>query len=95
MALIVNFTSATDPGNNVVTALNLIRQGISRLEQIDGQRAEAIGAGASTMASIFGVANASEAQALSDRIGALLAAFNSSSNAEYAKLRDLINAHNK
>lgn len=95
MALIVNFTSATDPGNNVVTALNLIRQGISRLEQIDGQRAEAIGAGAATMSTIFGVASTSEAQALSDRIAALLAAYGDSGNAEFAKLRDLINAHNK
>lgn len=95
MATIVNFSAVTDPGQRLITALRLIRQGIGALHELDGQRAQAIGDSQATMASVFGIASDSEAQAMSDRIAAVLAAHGDSGNAEFAKLRDLVDAVNK
>jgi hypothetical protein len=92
MAAITYITNNNDNGKAVMTALKQIREGLGTLQELDGLRAESIGAGQATMAANFGVQNDSQAQALSDRWGALLAAYANSGNAEYAKLRDLINA---
>lgn len=79
-------------GQRVLNALNQIRTGLGTLQELDGLRAESIGAGQSTMAANFGVDSDANAQGLSDRWSALLSAYEDSGNSEYAKLRDLINA---
>ena len=62
------------------------------LEELDGVRAQAIGDSQATMASTFGTATNDQAQALSDRWSAFLAAYGDSGNAEMGKLRDLADA---
>jgi hypothetical protein len=68
------------------------RAAFAVLKKLDGLRNEAIGASQAEMAAIFGIQNETQAQAFSDRWGALLAAYEDGDNAEYAKLRDFINA---
>lgn len=92
MAEIVYVNSTNQNGGRVLGALAQIRDGLGTLQELDGLRAESIGAGQETMGANFGVADDGQAQALSDRWGALLAAFESSGNAEFAKLRDMLNA---
>lgn len=92
MAQIVYLNSTNQNGGRVLQALAQIRDGLGTLAELDGLRAESIGAGQATMAANFGAADNSQGQALSDRWGALLAAYENSGNAEYAKLRDMINA---
>lgn len=93
MALIVNLNTALRPaGSSATGAIQQIRQAYGTLQSLDGLRAECIGVSAEEMAAKFGISNASEAQAFSDRWSALLAAWDSPSNTEFAKLRDFINA---
>jgi hypothetical protein len=92
MAQIVYVNQTNQNGSRVLSALAQIRDGLGTLQELDGLRLESIGAGQATMASNFGVADNSQGQALSDRWGALLAAYEDGGNAEYAKLRDMINA---
>lgn len=91
MAQLVHINRSVPAGLELYSALIQIRNGIGKLEEIDGLRREAIGAGAATMQSIFGTNTEIEAQAMSDRLGAFLAAWNDAGNAEYAKLRDILN----
>lgn len=89
----ITYINANSPnGQKVIAALSQIREGFGTLQELDGFRLESVGAGAATMAANFGLADTSQAQALSDRWGALLAAYENANNAEYAKLRDMINA---
>lgn len=97
MALIVRITSNNPQGQQVMNALAQIREGVATLEKFDGLRLEAVGAGQATMADIFGVASNEQAQAMSDRWGAFLAAYGGDvpvwAEADpFALLRDLINA---
>lgn len=92
MASIVYINRQVPGGSEIWHALDRIRQGIGELEELDGLRAQAIGAGQGTMQSVFGCGTTAEAQALNDRWVAFLAAYNDTGNAEYAKLRDLIDA---
>lgn len=92
MALIVYVNNTNQNGARVLAAMNQIREGLGTLQEYDGLRLESIGAGQATMAANFGVADNSQAQALSDRWGALLAAYEDGGNAEFAKLRDMVNA---
>jgi hypothetical protein len=92
MALIVHINRSVQAGAEVYNALHQIRAGIGKLEELDGLRAEAVAVNQDTMAAVFGIPSNAEAQALSDRWVALLAAHNDSGNAEFAKLRDLIDA---
>ncbi len=97
MALIVRITGNNPQGQQVMNALAQIREGLATLEKFDGLRLEAVGAGQATMADIFGVATNEQAQALSDRWGALLAAVGGDVPAwaeadPYALLRDMLNA---
>lgn len=92
MALIT-YIDANDPnGQRIMNAVDQIRTGLGTLQEFDGLRAESISAGQATMASNFGLIDNAQAQALSDRWSALLAAYGDTGNAEFAKLRDLINA---
>jgi hypothetical protein len=93
MADIVHINRSVPAGQTIYNALaNNIRHGIGTLEELDGLRAQAIGASAGEMQSVFGTNTTNEAQALNDRWTAFLAAYNDSGNDEYAKLRDLIDA---
>jgi hypothetical protein len=97
MALIVRITSNNPQGQQVMNALAQIREGVATLRKFDGLRLEAIGAGQATMADVFGVASNEQAQAISDRWGALLAAHDGDvpewAQADpYALLRDMVNA---
>lgn len=101
MATIVYINSSNRNGSQVLSALEQINSGLSALRKLDGLRAESIGAGQATMAQNFGtygVDAAAEnvaAQALSDRLGWLLAQVYDPASQDYAAfaaLRDLINA---
>lgn len=92
MAQIVYVNQTNQNGVRVLAALAQIREGLGTLAEFDGLRLESIGAGQPTMAANFGVADNDQAQALSDRWGALLAAYEDGGNGEYAKLRDMVNA---
>lgn len=91
MASMVHINRSVPAGAAVHDGLSRIRSGIGILKELNGLRAEAIGAGQATMMSVFGTNDLTEAQALSDRWGALLAAVDDTDNAEFAKLRDIIN----
>jgi hypothetical protein len=66
----------------------MLRSALGILAELDGLHDEAIGAGAATMGSVFGVADNTQAQALSD----IWEAFNAAlPGAGYATLRALLN----
>lgn len=92
MAAILKLDSNNANGQRVLNALDQIRQGIGTLQELDGLRANAIGTSQTEMQGVFGAASTSDAQGVSDRWGAFLAAYEDGSNAELAKLRDLISA---
>lgn len=95
MASLVYLSSSNQRAIEVNEALTQVNEGIAKLRELDGLRAQAIAAGAATMAAIFGIDDDSQAQALNDRWAALLSAmFNSADGdyAAYAKLRDLLDA---
>lgn len=79
-------------GGRVLSALQQIRSGISVLQELDGLRLESIGASQAIMQQNFSAASGTDAQILSDRWGAFLAAYENAGNAEFSKLRDLLNA---
>ncbi len=91
MATILNIDSNNANGVKVLNAINQIREGLGTLVELNGLRANAIGVGTSEMEGTFGV-DTGEGQALSDRWGALIAAFQDAGNTEYQKLRDFIDA---
>lgn len=92
MAELVHINRSVAAGLEVYSALTQIRNGIGKLEELEGLKNEAIGVSQGTMQSVFGTNTTTEAQILSDRWGAFLAAWNDGNNAEFAKLRDLVNA---
>lgn len=79
-------------GGRVLSALQQIREGIGTLQELDGLRAESIGAGQAIMAQNFNAASNADAQILSDRWGAFLAAWDDLGNSDYSILRDMVNA---
>ena len=95
MANIIKISPSNSTGSRIVTALDQVRQGVGTLRELDGLRANAIGTSQTEMKSVFGTTTTSDAQALSDRWGALLDAIYNPVNAAYAHfalLRDLIEA---
>lgn len=92
MAVITYISNTSTNGSRVLHAIYQIRQGLGTLNELNGMRLEAIGASQTTMASVFGIDSDANAQAVSDRWGALLAAFEDTGNTEFAKLRDFLNA---
>lgn len=92
MAAIVYINTSNSNGSLVLSALQQIRNGIGVLSQLDGLRAESIGAGAAIMAQNFGAIDNDDAQALSDRWSGFLAAWEDLGNPDYAVLRDMVNA---
>lgn len=92
MATLVYIDRQARLGRRVQEALDDIRTGIGVLQELNGLRAEAIGSGAPTMGSAFGIADNDQAQDFSNRWDALLAAYGDAANPEFFKLRDLLNA---
>jgi len=77
MALIAKVDpTATAAARQTVEAINLFRACIGKLESLDGLRAQSIGVSAAEVQMLFGVEDATQAQALSDRWAAFLAAYN-------------------
>lgn len=91
MASLVYLSTANERARDV-DALESINSGIAKLQELNGLRAECIAVSAATVASVFGVADDTQAQALSDRWNNFLLAFADSGNVQYALLRDLVNA---
>jgi len=81
--------NASHAAGQIAQAIDLLRNGLAKLERMDGLRAQSIAESPAVMASNFGVENDAEAQALSDRIAALLAAYNGGT---IPVLSDLIDA---
>ncbi len=95
MANIIKIAPNNSTGSRIVTAMDQVRQGVGTLRELDGLRANAIGAGQAEMKAVFGTATTDDAQGLSDRWSALLDAIYNPANAAYAHfglLRDLIEA---
>ena len=83
MAVICKIDRNNSRGNEIAAAVDKIRDGLATLKKLDGMRAEAIGAGGTVFAETFGVT--AEAQAMSDRWGAIAAGV-------YTGLPDFLNA---
>lgn len=79
-------------GGRVLGALQQIRSGIGVLQELNGLRAESIGASQAIMAQNFNAAGNADGQILSDRWGAFLAAWDDLGNSDYSILRDMVNA---
>lgn len=95
MALIVNINETNRNGAQVLSAIGQLRAGLGTLQELNGLRAESIGAGQATMAANFGIADNSQAQALNDRWGDLMNMIfnpNDPNYSNYTTLRDLLNA---
>ena len=85
MALLVNVSDANILGNQVNFAINQIRDGLAFFEKYDGLRAQTIGVSATLFGETFGIADPTEAQALSDRWSAVAAG-------TYTGLSDFVDA---
>lgn len=92
MAAITYINSSHQNGSRVLNALEQIRTGIGTLQELDGLRANSIGASQATMAQNFGASSNADAQALSDRWGAFLALWENTGDSTYAVLRDMVQA---
>jgi hypothetical protein len=87
MALLVHVKDTNILGNQLNLAINQIRDGIAFFEKYDGLRAQTIGVSAAKLGSVFGVEDATEAQALSDRWAKI-----SVGTCTYAELVEFIDA---
>lgn len=76
MAEIVYIYSTNQTGQETLSAIRQIAQGLSTLERLDGLRANSIGQSAATMQSNFGTLDTAQAQALSDRLAGIVAWWN-------------------
>jgi hypothetical protein len=85
MALIAHIDTNHERGAVISAAVDQIRDGLATLKKFDGMRAECIAVSAINFGAEFGVADATEAQAMSDRWGAISAG-------TYTGLTDFINA---
>lgn len=87
MATIIEIDGSSRSGTQVLQAIGLMRQGLGKLRELNGLRANAIGEGLPVFKSVFGVASDADAQALNDRWAATIAAFES---APAQTIRDLL-----
>lgn len=92
MASLVYIDRSPKNANLIMAALDKLKEGIALLRQNDGKRAQAIADGQSTFATLYGVQDDVQAQALNDRWDAFLSAYEDPANLEYGKLRDLLDA---
>jgi hypothetical protein len=94
MADFVHVNPQIEMGGEVYRALRDIGRGVAKLQELHDLKNEAIAKGPATMMSVFGTNTEPEAQILSDRWGALIAALDGDVPAwaaadPYALLRDL------
>lgn len=73
MADIVYVNQANRTGAELLQALQQIREGLSTIRRLNGLRIHSIAAGPTTMQANFGIKTPEQAQALSDRMAALIA----------------------
>ena len=98
MADIVYIYPTNQTGQEALSAIRQIAQGLATLERLDGLRANSIGASAATMQSNFGTLDTQQAQILSDRMAGIVAwwaggVYWMTTAAEVrAALRDLVDA---
>jgi len=98
MADIVYIYANNQTGQEALSAIRQIAQGLATLNRLEGLRANSIGVSAETMQNNFGTLNAAQAQALSDRLAGVLAWWNAGTywmtTAAEARqaLRDLVDA---
>ena len=74
MADFVNVARGPSNANQIVAAIQQLRAGLGTLKELNGLRAQAIGESQAKMQAVFNVSTAAEAQILSDRWSALIAA---------------------
>jgi len=67
MATLVHLDTSNVRGERVAQSLANIRDGLATLKELDGQRAQTIAVSATEFGAAFGIADPSEAQAMSDR----------------------------
>lgn len=76
MADIVYIYSTNQTGQEALSAIRSIAQGLATLDRLDGLRANSIGQSAATMKSNFGTLTDAQAQILSDRLAGIVAWWN-------------------
>jgi hypothetical protein len=94
MADFVYVNPQIEMGGEVYRALRDIGRGVAKLQELHDLKNEAIAKGQPTMMSVFGTNTEAEAQILSDRWGAFIAAVNGdlpewAAADPYALMRDL------
>ena len=85
MALLVHVKDTNVRGNQLNFAINQLRDGLAFFEKYDGLRAQSIGVSATKFGSVFGIDDATEAQALNDRWASIAAG-------TYTGLSDFVDA---
>ena len=85
MALLVHVKDTNILGNQLNLAINQLRDGLAYFEKYDGLRAHSIGVSAVKFGSVFGIDDATEAQALNDRWASIAAG-------TYTGLSDFVDA---
>jgi hypothetical protein len=83
MAVICTIDRNNVRGNEIADAIDSIRDALATLKKFDGMRAESIGVSVAYFGTVFGIT--AEAQAMSDRWGAIAAG-------TYTGLNDFLNA---
>lgn len=73
MALLIKIDSSTYRGNEIAKAIQSIRDGLAVFDKYEGLRAQSIGVSAETFGEVFGIAEPTEAQAMSDRWSSIVA----------------------
>ncbi|MBK8132599.1 MAG: hypothetical protein IPK48_07750 [Gammaproteobacteria bacterium] len=73
MALLISVDSSTFRGAEITKAIQQIRDGLAVFDKYDGLRAQTIGVSAAKFGEVFGIADPTEAQALSDRWASIVA----------------------
>ena len=76
MADIVYIYNTSSTGQEALGAIRQISSGLATLDRLDGLRANSIGVSSAVMQSNFGTLDTVQAQALSDRLAALMAWWN-------------------
>lgn len=95
MADIIKMNPSHTTGNEILSAARTIRDGLGKFRELDGLRANAVGKSQDEARMVLGAATNTDAQMLSDRMGALVYhIFNPASEyyATFAFLRDMIDA---
>jgi len=85
MATLVYIDISNALGEEIADAIGSMRDGLAVLRKLDGMRAQTIADAPLTFGSVFGITDATEAQAFSDRWAAIAAG-------NYTGLNDFLDA---